>query len=661
MNRTALGINIPQRNPSLNPLNLIPNMTFSGIQNYANPSMYDGVPYYNDNTLYTFIDNVSKIHGTHTFKMGIYYEHTVKLMNANAAIHGTLSFNTDANNPLNSNNAYANALLGFYDSYAEATAWPLEHYLFTNTEWYFQDDWKAKSYLTLNYGVRFSHDPPTYETGNQMASFSPAAWNPATAPVMIRPAVVNGQNVGIDPLSGTTYNNGLVGDFVPGVGNLSDGELFAGKNGTPSTIYKVAPIAVAPRLGFAWDPFHDGKTSVRGGGGIYFDRTQGNPSYNLGANPPITSSPSQYFGTFADIAASASTGYLSPSATVYSQASTPHQQQVYNYNLEIDRRFGSNILSVGYTGSLARHLLWERNINPVPLGAQFLNLNPQNKNPQSASALPTNFLRPYPAYGNLFMYEFANNSNYNGLLVSFQHRMSHGLNVAGSYTFSKTLDFADAYSSAVDPFVSPHSHDYGPAAFNRAQVFTSNFYYSLPKPGKAFGIRPLGWVTDNWELSGVVRMLTGAPLTPGYSTVIGITTPTGSASETARMEVVNPNAPLAQRFGPPPEPAGQASLANAPWSVASTAPQLGNLGKNTITGPGTNDWDLSVYRRFRFTERLTGQFRVETYNTFNHAQFNGVNSTAQFNTLGQQANAAFLLPNSARPPRRVQLAFRLIF
>ena len=77
---------------------------------------------------------------------------------------------------------------------------------------------------------------------------------------------------------------------------------------------------------------------------------------------------------------------------------------------------------MGYTGSLGRHLLWERNINPVPLGATFLNLNPQNKNPVNTSALPTNFLRPYSAYGDLYMYEFAANSNYNALLASFQHR-----------------------------------------------------------------------------------------------------------------------------------------------------------------------------------------------------------------------------------------------
>jgi hypothetical protein len=193
----------------------------------------------------------------------------------------------------------------------------------------------------------------------------------------------------------------------------------------------------------------------------------------------------------------------------------------------------------------------------------------------------------------------------------------------------------------------------------------------MPKPGKATHIRALGWVADNWELSGVARMLTGAPITPGYSLITGLNTPTGTTSDGARMQVINPTAPLWQctiasmpcRFGPPPEPAGQASLSSAPWSVASPDPQFGNLGKNTMTGPGTNNWDISLYRKIPFGKdyRQFIMLRFETYNTFNHTQFSGINSTAQFSTAAQQVNTAFLLPNGARPGRYVQIAMRVSF
>jgi hypothetical protein len=403
---------------------------------------------------------------------------------------------------------------------------------------------------------------------------------------------------------------------------------------------------------------------------MYLDRIQGNPVMNL-LGPPAYYTPTQYYGTFADISAQAAAGFLAPTGTVYSLASKGHQQVVYNFNMEIQRQIGrSDAITVGYTGALGRHLLWQRNINAIPLGATFLNLNPQNGNPQNTSALPNNFLKPYQGWGTINLYEFANNSNYHALLVSFQHRFSHGLNFGGAYTYSKALDASDSYSSSVDPFLDPRSRNYGPAGFDRRNVFTANFYYNLPRPGKALGFKPLGIVTDNWALSGVVRMMTGGPVTPGYSLVSGINSPTGSPDDGARPQVINPNAPLGPyvdsngvtqlttRFGPPPEPANQAKV---PWAVPTNDPQLGNLGKNTMYGPGVNNWDLSMYRNLRFGERVSGQLRLESYNTFNHTQFNGYNTTLPFDSKGNQVNAAFDTPNGARPARRVQIAVRLSF
>jgi hypothetical protein len=659
IDRTKLGITLGQRNPSLNVLNAIPNMSFGGIQNAANPSMSDGTPYFNQNTIFSFTDNLSKVWQTHTFKAGVYYEHGLKIQSANAATRGTIAFNQDGNNPFDANNAYGTALLGYYDSYTESTGRPQGNWKYVNFEAFVQDTWRVRHNFSLDYGARFYHDPPQYDAGYQLSSFSTAAYRAANAPVLLRPAKVNGTNVAINPVTSQTYSNGLVGTFAPGFGDPANGMLTGGKNGVPAGLYTLPAVSVAPRLGFAWDPFGTLKTAIRGGGGVYFDRIQGNPVMNL-LGPPVFFSPVNYYGSYSDIAATAASGLLSPTGTVYSLASTGHQQVVYSFNLEIQRQIGrSDALKVGYSGSLGQHLLWQRNINPVPLGATFLSVNPQNANPQStSSALSSNFLRPYQGWGVINLYEFANNSNYHALLATLQHRMRRGMNITANYTWSKVLDTSDAYSSSVDAFVSPKSRNYGPAGFDRRHVFNVNFYWDVPKPGRALGIRPMGWVTDNWTLSGVVRMMTGGPSTPGYSLVNGIASPTGSGDESARPQVIDPLAPLQQRFGPPPEPANQA---NVPWAIASNTPQLGNLGKNTLYGPGTNNWDLSVYKNIRLAERVTSSLRLETYNTFNHTQFAGLNTTLQFDSTGKMINTAFATPNSARPPRRMQIALRITF
>ncbi len=654
VNRTTLGILIPQRNPALNPGNIIPDMSFSGIANPANPSLNDGTPYFNQNNIFILSDNVSKIAGTHTVKTGIYFEHTQKLQSASSVTRGSIAFGTDANNTTtDTKDAYANALLGFYDTYSEATARPQGNYIFTNTEIYLQDTWRVRGNLSLDYGIRFYHDPPQYDTRDQLASFSTGLYNAATAPVLLRPGFdSNKVKVAVDPLTGTTYPSGLIGDFVPGVGNPADGSFVGGKNGFPQGLYTVAPVDVAPRFGFAWDPFRDGRTAVRGGGGIFFDRIEGNPIMGQIVNPPIIFTPLQYYGTFSDIAASASSGLLSPTGSITSLAGQGHQQTVYNFNLEVQRQIGrSMVAQVGYVGSLARHLLWERNINAVPLGSTFISKNPQNHDPTSTSAttaLPTNFLRPYQGLGDVLLYEFAGTSNYHALQAGVMQRFSHGLRFGGNYTFGKVLDESDLYSQAVDPFVSPRERNYGPAGFNRTNVFSANYTWTVPKPGAGIQFRPAHWIGDNWEIAGVTRMQSGGPVSPTYSLVSSNAAfdGSGSPSDTARVSVgTNPNAPLATRFAPP-----------APGTI-------GNSGRDIIVGPGTNNWDMSLYKYIHISERVMGQLRFESYNTFNHTQFSVIDVSTKFQNSSStaQINSLFLHPTTARPPRRIQIALRVTF
>ncbi|MDQ6678732.1 MAG: hypothetical protein M3Z09_15730 [Acidobacteriota bacterium] len=468
--------------------------------------------------------------------------------------------------------------------------------------------------------------------------------------MLLRPGLsASGAKVAVDPLTGTNYPFGLVGSFVPGIGNTANGDVLAGKNGVPRSLYTVAPLYAAPRLGFAWDPVGDGKTALRGGAGIYFDRIEGNPIMGQIGNPPLIFSPVQYYGSFADIQSSLSSGLLAPNGSVTSLAGKGHQQAIYNFSMDAQRQFGrSDVVSVGYAGSMGRHLLWERNINPVPLGSNFLGLNPQNHDPagSATTVLAPNFLRPFQGAGDILLYEFAGTSNYNGFLASYSHRFGATRNANLSYTFSKVLDEADAYGSQVDAFISPRARNYGPAGFDRRQTFTASYHCLLPKLAAGTGWRLARTVANGWEISGVTRMSTGGPFTPSYSLINSLPSPTGSTSETARVQVINPTAPVVERFSPPTQ--------GPPYS-------LGNLGKNTITGPGVNNWDISLYRLVKFTERVTGQLRLETYNTFNHTQFSAVDQTLKFDSTGKQVNPLFDLPSTNRPPRRVQLSVRATF
>lgn len=660
ISKSALGITVPQWRPELNPGGLIPNVTFSTPGNAPNMSLNNALPYKNVNHIFSATQNFSKIHKTHTIRTGVYVERTRKDQIQGTPTRGTIAFNDDANNPYRTRYGFASALAGIMTSYQEATAKPYGLYRFTNFEWYVQDNWKVNRRLTLDYGIRFYHDLPQEEVRGQTAAFASGLYDTKNAPTLVTSAFNDSRvRVGLDPVTGKQYNVAFIGTFVPGRGNPTNGMVTGGAGGFPMSLYTTPRLMVGPRIGFAYDLTGSGRFALRGGAGVFFDRVQGNPTMNMVANPPTSFSPTLYYSTFNDLAASANSAVLAPSTISHSLYGTGTMPQSYQYTLSLQRMYGrATFVEVAYVGNFGRHQLWQRNINPVPIGAQFLNLNPQNRDITTNQVFANNFLRPYIGYGDILQYDFASTSNYNSVQAQFRTQTRRGFMLRGSYTFSKSLGSAGSDTTAVSPFFAPRAWNYGRLSYSRDQVLAIMPSFSMPRewlPANTVART----VMRGWSIYATGQIATGQPFRPGFSTVDGMNF-TGTPSQGAQMWWVGPSAcadpndcPLAQQFARPAMPRVGGTVETPYW---------GNLGVNTFNRPGTNNWDMRLQRRFNlFSERRWMDVRLETFNTFNHTQFQNIDTTARFDAAGKQINALFLEPTSSRRPRYLSLALQFNF
>ena len=383
MTRTALKLN---GLGTLYPPNAdyAPSFSFNGTRIANSPSFNTAdAPFYNYNTTIEGIDNFSKIWRQHAIKVGAYIQRSRKDQTTFAASNGSINLGDDPNNPLDSGFGWANAALGIFDSYTQASKYATGMYRYTNAEAYVQDTWRLNLHLTLDYGLRVSWIQPQFDASLQTSNFLPEKWDSTQAPRLYYPGFdANGNRVAVDPVTGQMQPAVAIGTIVPNSGNLLNGVFQAG-HGISKYLMASPGILLGPRVGFAYDVTGRHSLVLRAGGGIFYDRYQGNEIFSELQNPPTTFVPTLYYSQLSNV--SVNNAFLSPSS-LQALSFNGNVPTVYNFSLGIEAKLPWEMtLDTSYVGSLSRHLILLRNLNPVPYSATFL---PQNQDPTKVKANP---------------------------------------------------------------------------------------------------------------------------------------------------------------------------------------------------------------------------------------------------------------------------------
>jgi hypothetical protein len=673
LQKDKIGMTLGQLYPKANPLNLIPSVNFSGIDNAARSQWEGRFPMEDIADTWSFSDSVTKVAGRHTLKAGLQYEHVHYLFQQSGTsdnFSGSFVFQNDGNHPLNSGYAYSNAILGYFSTYTESTNRSQYSPVTPILEFYVQDSWKVAPRLTFDLGVRFTEGLAQYMANDLCSTFLPSRYDPAKAPLLYQPVLNSAkQRVAMNPVNGALLPAAYIGQQVPGTGDLMNGIVKCGSPNYPRGLVDNKGILPAPRIGFAWDVTGDGKTALRGGFGANYNPRNGSGIMgDLSTNPPIVYNPVQRYGTTADFLSAV--GTISPSGFSHVLDRNNRPPRVYNASLGIQRNIGfETVIDVAYVGSFGRHIGETIDINMLPYGTRFLpqNLDATNSN----KPFTDDYLRPYAGYGSIKWLQFDGNSSYHSLQVQARRRFSKGLQFGASWTFSKAMAYSDGDQGTVSTYVSRREFDYGLATYDRTHVLAINYLWNIPRLSHVVHNAVVKQIFDDWQLSGITRFQSGSPLSLGNLSTGNLDSSldiTGGGDGWRAVMTGNPVIPKDERtveryfniaaFAPP----GVGGKAPASMADVQRILALGNTPGTFGRGPGINNWNMSLFKNIRVREHFTAQFRAEAYNTFNHTQFSTVNTTPKWNyTTGAVTAAQFGQVTAARDPRIMQFALRLNF
>jgi hypothetical protein len=461
-----------------------------------------------------------------------------------------------------------------------------------------------------------------------------------------------------DPGTGTVVSRTLTGAIVPGSGDVANGLAIAGKNGVPLGLQDDRGVHWAPRIGFAYDPTGKGDTAIRGGFGVFYDRLAGANVQPLAQNPPNVVTPTLYYGNM--------NTFLNASGVLFPQtlnviARNGELPMAMNFSLGVQRRISSLfVLDVAYVGSLARHLGEARDYNATPFGTNFLRANEDPTAPNRP--LRATLLRPYRGYDAINVLELSSNSSYHSMQTQIQRRFGRRFNIDASWTWSKSLGYADGDRGARSMLLGSW-RDYGRLGLDTTHVLNLFYIYQLPGLSQfAGGNRIVKGIFDNWRVSGTTRFASGIPFGVPFQGPAGVEY-TGSTEQGRINVIANATIPKSERtfsrnFNT------EAFALPRPGVFGVTQPQdvdYGNAPRDIFRGPGINNWNLSFTKEIPVRESHRVSFGTELFNAFNHVSFRRVNNTARFDAQGRQTNPQFGEYMSTNGARVIQLWLRYAF